>query len=50
MGNRYDGGRDREGIEPVEYCDSRFLEACDMGRGSVLRREGGDVMRGGRAG
>jgi len=44
-------GRDRAGIEPVEYCDSRFLAALDIGRGRLLRRTGGgDVMRGGRGG
>ena len=45
-----DGGRDRDGIELVEYCDKRFLDACDMGRGSVLRRDGGEVINGGRGG
>lgn len=49
-GKMCEGGLDREGMEPVEYCDSRFLEAYDNGRGSVLLRDGGDVMRGGRAG
>jgi hypothetical protein len=43
-------GRDRGGIEPVEYCDNRFLDACDIGRGSVDLRGGGDVMRGGKGG
>jgi len=41
-------GRDLGGIEPVEYCDSLFLDACDIGRGSVVRRAGGDVIKGGR--
>lgn len=50
IGKRYDGGREREGTEPVEYCDRRFLEACDMGRGRFVRRPGGDVINGGRAG
>lgn len=50
MGKTCEGGRDLDGIEPVEYCDSRFLEACDIGRGSVLRREGFDVISGGKAG
>lgn len=45
-----EGGRDREGIELVEYCDRRFLDACDIGRGRVLLRAGGDVINGGRAG
>lgn len=47
-----DGGRERDGIEPVEYCDNRFLEACDIGRGIVdlLLGFGGDVMSGGRGG
>ena len=47
----WEGGRDLEGMEPVvEYCDRRFLEACDMGRGRLLLRAGGEVMSGGRAG
>jgi hypothetical protein len=50
MGNRYEAGRDREGIDPVEYCDRRFLEACDIGRGMLVRRAGGEVINGGRAG
>lgn len=39
-------------MEPVEYCDSRFLDACDMGRGRVDLRFGfgGDVIRGGSGG
>lgn len=46
-----DGGRDLEGMElVVEYCDRRFLEACDIGRGRVLLRAGGEVMSGGSAG
>jgi hypothetical protein len=53
MGKIWDGGRDLEGSElVVEYCDKRFLEACDMGRGRLLLRAdgGGDVISGGRAG
>jgi hypothetical protein len=50
MGNMWDGGRDLEGAEPVEYCESRFFEACDIGLGRVDRRVGGDVMSGGSAG
>ena len=52
-GNRvkiFEGGRDREGIEPVEYCDKRFFEACDIGRPNMLLRAGGEVMSGGRGG
>ena len=45
-----EGGRDLECTEPAEYCDRRFLDACDSGRGSVLRRGGGDVISGGRGG
>lgn len=51
MGNSWEGGREREGIElTVEYCDRRFLDACDIGRGSVLLRAGGEVMSGGSGG
>jgi hypothetical protein len=47
----WEGGRDREGIElVVEYCDRRFLDACDIGRGRLLLRAGGEVMSGGSAG
>lgn len=47
----WEGGRDLEGTEPVvEYCDRRFLEACDIGRGRLLLRAGGDVTSGGSAG
>ena len=46
----WDGGRDLDGIGPVEYCDNLFLEACDIGRGNVDLREGGDVMSGGSGG
>lgn len=45
-----DGGRDREGTDPVEYCDNRFLEAYDSGLERVERRLGGEVTRGGRGG
>ena len=44
-----EGGLERAAPEPVEYWDSRCFEACDIGLGSVLRREGGEVMRGGSA-
>lgn len=58
MGKMWDGGRDRVGIEVVEYWERRFLDACDMGRGSVVLRPGGpggdvmsgDVMSGGSGG
>jgi hypothetical protein len=56
MGKMCEGGRDLEGMElVVEYCDRRFLEACDMGRGRLLLRAGGgggggEVMSGGSAG
>jgi hypothetical protein len=46
----WDGGLDRVGIELVEYCDKRFLDACDMGRGRVLLRNGGEVISGGSGG
>lgn len=37
-------------MEPVEYWERRFLEACDIGLGWVVRAVGGgDVTRGGRA-
>jgi hypothetical protein len=50
-GNMWEGGRDLVGMElAVEYCDRRFLEACDMGRGRLVLRAGGDVISGGRAG
>jgi hypothetical protein len=45
-----EGGRERVGIELVEYCDQRFLDACDIGLGSALLRAGGEVINGGRAG
>lgn len=53
MGNKCEGGRDRDGIEAVEYCDKRFLEACDIGLGRLERALPGlgvDVIRGGRTG
>lgn len=51
MAKMWEGGRDLEGMElAVEYCDRRFLEACDIGRGIWLLRAGGEVMRGGSAG
>lgn len=50
MGNMWEVGRDLEGTEPTEYWERRFLDACDIGRCRVLRREEGEVMSGGRAG
>ncbi|KAF7561825.1 hypothetical protein G7046_g2309 [Stylonectria norvegica] len=50
MGNTWEVGRDLEGSEPVEYCDSLFLEACDIGRDRVLLRDCGDVINGGSGG
>lgn len=43
MGKMWEGGRDLDGIEAVEYCDSRLLKACDIGRGNVSV-EGGVVL------
>ncbi|KHN96825.1 uncharacterized protein MAM_05381 [Metarhizium album ARSEF 1941] len=43
MGIMWEPGRDLEGTDPDEYCDSRLLEACDIGRERLLRREGVDV-------
>lgn len=43
-------GRDLEGTDADEYCDNRPLEACDIGRARLLRREGVEVVNGGRAG
>ena len=37
-------------MELAEYWDKRFLDACDIGRGRVLRRVAGEVMRGGSGG
>lgn len=41
-------------MELVEYCDRRFLDACDIGRGRVDLRFGlgfeVDVIRGGSGG
>lgn len=50
MGNTWEGGRDLEGTEWVEYCESLFFDACEFGRCKVERREGGDVTSGGRGG
>lgn len=50
MGKTFETGRDLEGIEPVEYWESLFLEAYDIGRESVLRRDGGEVIDGGGGG
>jgi hypothetical protein len=41
MGKMWEGGRDLDGNDPVEYCDSRCLEAKDIGRGCAL---GGEVV------
>lgn len=52
MANMLDGGRD-QGAEPCEYCDNRFLDACemDMGRGGIADfRDCGEVMSGGNGG
>jgi hypothetical protein len=45
-----DGGRDLEGAEWVEYCDSLCLEACEVGRANVVLREGGEVTIGANGG
>lgn len=50
MGKRNEAGRDRDGTEPVEYCDSRFFEARDIGRGATDRRAGGEVIKGVKVG
>jgi hypothetical protein len=51
MGKMKEGGRDLVGRElVVEYCDKRFLEACDIGRGRLLLRAGGEVISGGSTG
>ena len=50
MGNMWEVGRDLEGISPVEYWESLFFEACDIGRDRVLRRDCGEVINGGRGG
>lgn len=42
-----DGGREREGIELVEYCEMRFLDACDR---ECLKVDGPDVTKGGSDG
>lgn len=47
IGKVWDCGRDRDGTEPTEYCESLFLEACDMGRARLLLRNGADVVNGG---
>ena len=52
-GNKCEVGRDRDGIDAVEYCDRRFFEASDIGLGRVDRAAPGfsvDVIRGGRTG
>jgi hypothetical protein len=50
MGSMCDCGRDLDGTELAEYCESLFLEACDTGRGRLLRRDGVDVVNGDSAG
>lgn len=53
MANMCEGGRERDCRDPVvEYCDSRFLEACDIGRGRIDLLFGfwGEVMSGGSGG
>lgn len=50
MGNMWEGGREREGPEYAEYCESRFLDANDEGRCNVALPVVGDVIRGGRGG
>lgn len=42
-------GRDLDGADPAEYCDNLLLEACDIGRPRVLRRDGVEVANGGKA-
>lgn len=53
-GNTWEGGRDRQGIELVEYCDSLFIEACEAGCCRFGRfggaAAGGDVIKGGNGG
>lgn len=31
----WEGGRDLDGMEAVEYCDKRLFRACDMCAGNV---------------
>ena len=50
IGTRRDAGRDRDCPEAVEYCDILCLEACDMGRGNVVRRWAVVVINGGSVG
>lgn len=47
MANMLEGGRDLDGTEPTEYCESRLLDACDIGRGRDADCVGGDATRGG---
>ena len=49
MGKICEGGRDLEGTEPTEYCESRLLDACDSGRARAFDCECGDVRVAGRA-
>ena len=52
-GNRCEAGRDRDGMEAVEYCDRRFFEACDIGLAILVRALPGlreDVIKGGSTG
>jgi hypothetical protein len=45
-----DSDRVREGTELFEYCESLFLEACEVGCCRFNRLEGGDVIKGGNGG
>ena len=49
-GNMWDGGRDLEGPDVFEYCESLFFEAWERGRCKFVRRTTGDVIRGGNGG
>lgn len=51
MGKRYEAGRERDGMEPVEYCERRFFAACAIEGGTALvGLLVGDVISGGSAG
>jgi hypothetical protein len=43
MGKICDGGRDLDGADWFEYCDSLFFEACEDGRCRFDLRAGGEV-------
>lgn len=47
IGKTWEGGRERDGIEVVEYWESRLLDACEFGRCRVERRDCGEVIKGG---